>query len=410
LKEWEKIGYQIKSHNSDIECASLLSNGLRQEQLSIVPVDDTAEQLFGKPIPRILPLLEYALQTDHDYFILTNSDIFPAHRKVISESLAKSFQSAAFTRTECLDLALCEFQSQTYYRGGLDLFWFTKPGLYNLLKKLRLSSVANRMTFGVPGWDYFLGHILSVDMNSPIIDGSIFIHQSHKTTYGRIDEFKHYAVEMLDSGQYVAEEPIPLADEFSILIRHKCENSANTARFLKLVYYKQPEVRVSKEWESRNNMQVILKQFSKQLDNIQVKSTFSNIELEIFIIKQNEGGGWPAAMSLANSQSNQQSYRFYRLQLLLLSLLFIYENKIRSLTLKYPQGNLHAIALKQIVQNEGGTSRERYIFDLFASELIDYGIVNPNLMKYLFTCTNNSGEKALFFSIISSCKQGLHNA
>jgi len=408
--EWKKIGYEIKSHNSDVECELLFKHGVQKETLNRIRIEDTAEQLFGKPIPRILPLLESALASPHDNFILTNSDIFPAHRKVISESLARSFQSAAFTRTECLDLALCDFHSQYYYRGGLDLFWFTKTALMNLLEKLRQSPVAERMTFGVPGWDFYLCHILSNNLNTPIIDGSIFIHQSHRTAYSRIDEFEHYAADMINSGQYAAQEPTALAHKLSTFIRHQCSENSKIADFLKHAFYKQPDVRVYSNPEAHDKNRAVLKQFAEQLDGAQVNSTFSDTELEIFTNKQDEGGGWPAAISLANSKNGRHTYKFYRLQLLLLALLCMCQTKTRSLNLKYPEGNLHVIALKQIVQSESGLVKERNIFDLFASEIVDHGIVNQNLMKYLFTSAHTAEEIALFFCIISICKQGLRHA
>jgi len=410
LNEWVMLGYEIRSHNSDVESDILIDHGLQTEHLNRISIGETAEHFFGKPIPRILPTLERALQSEHNHFILTNSDIFPAHRKVISESLAKSFQTVAFTRTECLDPSLCRFPSQSFYQGGLDLFWFTKQGLHELLEILRQFPVAERMTFGIPGWDFFMGHFLCTKMNSPLVNGSIFIHKSHKITYGNIEEFEHYAPDMINSGQYASRQPIPLALEFATFIREDSQKNEHIARLLKLAFYKQASALPALNSENCNANDSVLKKFHVRLQGSQVEEVFTEPELEVFTGMQIDGAGWAITISLIGNHNFRKSHLLYRLQLLLLSLLCTQQQGSKTLTLKYPHGSMHMPALNQIVQNEYGPNRETCIFDLFASELIDHGIVNLNLMKYLFTAATNADEKALFIIVISICKQGLQHA
>ena len=171
FNEWAKIGYDIRSFNSGEECNQLINAGVSTSQIQKISKEQTATHLFNKQAPRILPILEYALRTDHDFFILTNSDIFPAHNNVVSSHLVSFSESIAFTRAECPDLSLDTFMPKKFYRGGLDVFWFTKLRLQCVFKMLENAPVSQRMTFGVPGWDFFLGHIICKELDSPIMDG-----------------------------------------------------------------------------------------------------------------------------------------------------------------------------------------------------------------------------------------------
>ena len=410
---WKDIGYEITSQNSDAEYELLVKHGLQDKLLSRIPIGDTAEHLFGKPVPRILPLLERAQQSDHDYYILTNSDIFPAHRKVISGFLGKSFKSVAFTRTESFDLDLSRFNRQLHYRGGLDLFWFTKSGLQEALYKLNSTLVAERMTFGVPGWDYFLGHLLCRQLGAPLIDGTVFLHRSHKITYGDIDELGYYAGEMNKSGLYVSQDPTLLAQEFSNFIEQQCENGRFFSRLLKLMFYRQPETHKTPDYidpSMSNDHQEVIEKFFHYLSDSNSTCAFSDAEIEVFVKRQCNDKDWATAINLLCHRDSRFSNRMRHVQLFLLSLLCTDYINQKTLTLIYPEGSMHAAALRQIITTEPVQNQGLSIFNLFAAELITYGIVNLNLMKYLYTVMVHPGERALFAIIISIAKRGLRNA
>ena len=66
----------------------------------------------------------------------------------------------------------------------------------NAWKLLEKDEIAERMAFGVPGWDYYLAATLSRrEVGGAIMDGPFFWHQSHKTTYGNVDQFASYLPE-----------------------------------------------------------------------------------------------------------------------------------------------------------------------------------------------------------------------
>lgn len=424
--EWAKVGYLVHSYNSEEECVELGKNELNTDQLKRISVADTAQNLFGKPIPRILPILEGALQTDYDHFILTNSDIFPAHRKVISDFLAKSFESVAFTRTECFSPTLNRFNSRVYYRGGLDLFWFSKSGLHQIVKRLRESMVADRMTFGVPGWDFYLGHVLCRELGCPITDGTVFLHRSHKISYGDIDEFGYYSQEMNRTGIYSSEDSTSLAEEFSNFIEQQCLENERISRLLKLTFYKRPKpfsILDDNTARTQNGNQEILEQYAQYLSSINVPCAFTEEELEVFTTRQRGDKEWATAISLLRHPDKRYSDWTRKLQLLLISMLCTRHEKLKTLTFTYPVGNKHSAALKQKITNHTDQDQQFSIFEMFASEMIDYamvnenqiemidhGILNKNLMKYIFTVLSQPDDKALFTIIVSICKQGLKHA
>lgn len=243
FNKWQEIGYDIRSYNSRQEHELLLNSGIDVKRLQQIEEDQTALQLFDKQVPRILPVLESALRTDYDFYILTNSDIYPAHGSVVSSHFADFSESIAFTRGECPDLSINSFTPQEYYRGGLDVFWFTRQRLQSVLVMLEQAPVSERMAFGVPGWDFFLAHLICKDLDSPIIDGSIFLHQSHKNTYSNFDEFEFYSSEMKKSGHYSSEDFVALAHEFHLFIEQQCIANEKLAKTLEQTFYREPVMR-----------------------------------------------------------------------------------------------------------------------------------------------------------------------
>ena len=53
---WKALGYDIISFNSESERNILLANGFEAAELCLIELSETAVGLFGKPIPRILPV------------------------------------------------------------------------------------------------------------------------------------------------------------------------------------------------------------------------------------------------------------------------------------------------------------------------------------------------------------------
>lgn len=405
FKRWKELGYDIFSYNCKVENLALRST--REEYSDcyrVINDEATGIELFSRPVPRILPLLKQTLISRYEHIILVNSDIYPAHRKPISKFLAESFRTVAFTRVECPGYTVCSAAQQQFYRGGLDTFWFTRSGLQQLLGLISNHPEAERMAFGIPGWDYFLGHYIANSENCAIIDGSLFIHRSHATSYGEISEFSAYAGILASSGSYLASEPTALAHEFQTQIRRQCEDNTGYSKLLKLVFYQQPKVLE----ENRNQAFIsgVLDQVDMLLGGVSVNHALNSVERDMFVGNIAQGNGWPGSGVLASLSGRSRNSQKL-LQLLLMALQVQLALKPNFLTTSYPPGNLHHVALDQILKSGDTSNQDENIFHLFAAEMINHGIVNTNLLKFFYSAFTYSDDRLILDLLIRICKKGI---
>ncbi|WP_406827624.1 hypothetical protein [Microbulbifer sp. ARAS458-1] len=375
---WKLLGYEILTFNSEGEASLLLDSGFAQENVVIIDEEETASPLFDKRIPRIMPVLRRAIDLNFSNYFLVNSDIYASHRKPVSSLLSSFGESVALTRNECVNLAYHKYSDSSPYRGGLDVFYFTKSGLRETFDKLSSSPVSERMTFGVPGWDYFLGHTILM-RGGLIMDGEVFLHQSHQTSYGAIDEFKYYSEQMLSSGLYREKEVASLAGEFAQKITTECERNFISSRLLKRMYYQGSLVTDLNVADDR--LTSVIHSLTEILGSHGV--SFSPTDaFRGFLCGQLQGVNWAAASAFRENEMRtlpviQGGF------ILLLSLVLINRELGRlRISTRYPDGSLHGVELQQIMTNTAGTDRLRHLLDLFASELIEHSIFNKELFKY----------------------------
>jgi hypothetical protein len=399
---WKKLGYTIKKFNSSYEKSILLNEGFNEDDIVEIHSNETAKGLFDKGIPRILPLLNRAMNLDYHAYVLTNADIFPTHRKPLSTFLTSLSHSIALTRNECVYLANNKYTDSSPYRGGLDTFFFTREGLTNIFQKLLEEEVSERMTFGIPGWDYYLGNLI-LESGGLIMDGEVVLHQSHQTTYGKIDEFQFYADIMIKSGQFMQTEINAIASEFASKIEHECENNRKYSTLLKRMFYSAPVVENTEIYSA--DVTIVIKEIEKitQLHELDFSVTKA---LRGFIKSQLEGISWVA--SEAFRKNEMRGIPIIQSSFLLLSIQLIIKKITNQLNIsyQYPAGNMHGIALKQIIDNTQGTERMHYLIGLFSSELAEHNIFNKQLYKY-FVLSGNSQRKLSSCALISTiCNKG----
>ncbi len=375
---WKALGYDITSFNSEKERNILLEQEFDAEDLCLIELSETAADLFGKQIPRILPLLNRACNLSYDYYILTNSDIFPAHRKPISSFLASLNNSIALTRNECVYLPNHKYTDSSPYRGGLDIFFFTRLGLINIFNRLITENVAERLTFGIPGWDYFLGHMI-IQSGGLIMDGEVLLHESHQTSYGKIDEFQFFAAVMVKSGAYETREVNELAAEFASNISLQCEANERSSTLLKRLYYCPPAL--VKNALYAGDVTAILNEVKKIAlqSDIDIKITET---LRGFVKSQLNGISWAAAESFRKNE--MQGVPMIQASFILLLIQLVVKKSLNKLDVSsvYPPGNMHGVALRQIMQNTHGAERMHYLVRLFCAELAEHNIFNKELYKY----------------------------
>ncbi len=405
FEKWKEIGYIPYSYNVDAEKEMLLSAGLDHSDIINVKDEDTSIELNGKKIPRILPLLKDALNRGHSYYLLTNSDIYPAHNNVASNAFSSIAASFIFTRKECFNIYSDKFHHDNYYRGGLDVFWFSREELLSVVNKLSCYEASERMTFGVPGWDFFLAHILCTYFNTPILDGGIFLHPTHETTYSSISEFECFAQEMQKSKKYENRDHISLAAEFANLIEDKCENSKEYSNLIKVMLYKNDHSECVNSVFENCRVKDVAGKYSYHLDSLQIKSMLCLDTIVSIIDADFNSNKWHSLNFLIDKYNTNNCYKIKYLQIMLLELLRKVRDDNNKLTTIYPKGNKHNLSMRNISAIKSADEKERNVFNLVASELLDYGIINKNLLKYLGSCLKNRDEQKLFHRIVLILKK-----
>lgn len=402
FNSWKELGYNIKTFNSSTEKAMLLNAGFEENDIVQIEVNETAKGLFNKEIPRLLPVLNRAVNLHYDAYLLTNADIFPAHRKIISPLLATLSDCIALTRNECVYLGNNKYTDNAPYRGGLDTFFFTYSGLHKIFNTLIKEEVSERMTFGIPGWDYYLGHVI-LQNDGLIMDGEVLLHQSHQTTYGKIDEFQFYADIMLKSGEYLQNEVNAIASEFAQKIDSECEVNQKKSTLLKRMYYASPSMKTDELYT--NEISGVCLELDKTLNSNQLKYKVTK-ELRGFIKSQLEGVSWVAAEAFRKNEMRgmpiiESSFILLSIQLIIKKI----TNQF-NVTSIYPEGNMHSVALKQIIQNTQGMERLHYLIGLFSSELAEHNIFNKQIFKYFILASDSNRKLASCKTISSICIQG----
>jgi hypothetical protein len=399
---WKKLGYSIKTFNSSYEKSILLNEGFNEDDIVEIHSNETAKGFFNKGIPRILPLLNRAMNLDYDAYVLTNADIFPSHRKVVSPFLASLNSSIALTRNECVSIANNKPGDSFPYRGGLDTFFFTREGLTNIFQQLLKKDVSERMTFGIPGWDYYLGHII-LESGGMFMDGEVLLHQSHQTTYSQVDEFNFYA-EVMYASEFISQSDTgALVSFFANKIDVECAANQKISTLFKRMFYARPTIPEIALYS--DDIDEVLTEIKKEIEfnDFDLKVT---IGLRAFIQDQLESISCFNAEEFRKSLMNhvsiiESSFILLSIQLIIKKM----KNKL-NLSVQYPKGSLHGAALRQIIENTQGAERLKYLINLFTSELVEHNIFNHQLYKYLVLSAYSQRQLASCKLISSICSKG----
>lgn len=393
FQQWRRVGYDIVTLNGAREREMLLRAGLQAEDIIELPARDTAVELIGKDIPRILPSLERALSLDADFVFLANSDIYPAQREPLSNHLSLFSDCAAFTRNDCLRVPGHRYTDSNPYRGGLDVFFFTREKLSDTLDSLRAVPVAQRMTFGIPGWDFFLGHELASKQGGTFADGLTLLHQFHKASYSSIREFDAFAAEMIASGRYESDNPTSLATEFKSLIDRKCGESAAHAERLNRFYYRSPNMPGKTVYPRR--LKAVESEYARLLSDYGISSPIDHGLIEDFLLAQAAGVDWSAAEAFVDSYHSRAPRFTAMLAVILLLLLF--KRSVGRITTRctYPRKNLHADTLRELRKSASGNQLTESVVGLFGEELTEHSVFNKNMFKHIVLKADNRDKLQL---------------
>ncbi|UOM34193.1 hypothetical protein [Acuticoccus sp. I52.16.1] len=238
---WAGLGLTVRTANVAAEAERLIAAGIARETILEVAEADSGRALFGKPTPRIAPLLAHLADAlpERD-ILLTNSDIFPATRSAdVTDIYLSQAPLAALVREETATYEASAFAARAPYRGGLDTFLIGAARLPAVNAALAQTPGAERMCFGIPGWDYLVGALM-LSLGGIIMDAGVLLHESHETTYANVDEFLAYVPAMQALGAAKGPSAAEAAFQFFQRIDHECRMTGAASRLARLKYYRQP--------------------------------------------------------------------------------------------------------------------------------------------------------------------------
>jgi hypothetical protein len=370
FKTWKEMGYNIKSINVKAEAEKLFECGMDNSDIILINDENTNYNIFSKKIPKIRVCFD--LFNDNKYnnnqFLIVNSDIYPAFIGKIEKYFKNISSGIGFTRKEVENLYdLSSKEIYKHYRGGVDVFYFDNTGLDQIRTQLEKNLIYERMTFGIPGWDFYLSYLMR-NLNMKIMDSEVFLHQSHTATYTEIAEFKNYSILFKDKKYFPNDNFVLVAEKFAAEINNECFINQNISKTIKVMFLKQ--------------------------------KLFANVKKEVFfedLLKEHnincEKMTWA---NLKNIYSKEPRFNT-TFKLTILNLLL--ETSQFSRNEKYPEGNLHNKALRIIYEDKNDETRFNSLYFLFCDELFDYGILNKRTLALMGTTLLKQNDLILFQKI-----------
>lgn len=383
LKSFTSTGHRVISFNHSSEARLI-----RKEEIEIeiceLDEGEVGSKLYGKPLGNIYSVLKkmYAYSA-HSHYALVNSDILYAGRKNCMPEILRGLDAAAITRT---DISIHEINSSSSgmpYRGGLDIFAFTRQGLAQALATLEeYPQICEAMAFGIPGWDYMMGALVITKINGKIFDGlDLFKHLVHPQSYSELSSFSLVADFLKSASMVNTSNPSHAAAEFNQRINHECQHESSRSTILSLIYSKRAQAAPLTDHSSSANYLTIDEDICIAISQLYSKEKAILIRRKL---KQVMKDGIDDFLSLKNTFLFGDSSLLKAQQVLLCaSCVFKLLPSLGSLSTQYPEGNSHKACLELIDKNEISEEKYYYLTDLFYTELIQYRIFNANLFCYL---------------------------
>lgn len=403
LAAWRSAGFDVVSFNSAEEAEALEAGGIESSAIERLDAGEDASTVAGKPVPRIMPVLRrLAARAEGCPVMLANGDIYPAVRSArISEFWSRCGPALALTRQECVSLAPAAVERADAYRGGLDAFHFSPRYLDTVIEGLSEFPVAERMAFGIPGWDYLLGGFIHFRMpGGRIMDGGLLCHLVHRQSYASLNELDGYRSALEELGLSCGESTSETAERFSRLIRESCDRWTTESRLARALFCAWPPTPGYSE-------------HAKQAANIaysELKHRWvrlsDGLELSalVALLERLEAESTPV-FSMATSVLVQSPSKLMRFTQTLYAIVFMFRVKRETIKAtfseQYPAGNQHVAALDNIIKQhpEADPERRLQIALLFGAELVDYSVFNRRIYNYLALCCRNPTERELLAEI-----------
>lgn len=389
FESWKKAGYLIRSYNAESEAIKLYEFGFAHSDIFVIPDEETTFAENGKYLPKVSPIITRIAEEAED-IILTNADIFALHSLNLQRVFASLANAIAFTRREVLSLDCTDIRDNEFYRGGLDLFYMSSSSVSKLAKDLVNLPSSKRMAFGVPGWDYLLGAYIFRKLKGKICDGPIVAHTFHKNTYSALEDFSIYAIDIAKMMHWETTDPYEVANQFALEIERNCLRNIVERTRLQMFYNSNGSKSQLSQQESAN---INLADIDGLLDFADVN------KLKVVLQKVIATKDWALANQFAANCFVRTS-AFTAKAFCLWNYLNSDFNKTADWNTDYPQGNLHGKAIENTLSLKDD-DKNNAIFDVFSTELVNFGIFNKRLFDYLVWNCENEVQIKIFENIKS---------
>lgn len=395
LKQWKALGFEVYTLNHGAEMKALNDAGIGDSDIIQLGVEETGQDLFGKPMPRIRAVLNRAYARFDRDILIVNSDLYPAASdSSFIDIWRQSGDALALTRQEVLSIDSPVRRIWQPYRGGLDAFLLSYANLGKLRDELSLFPVSNRMCFGIVGWDYLMGALLKTRLGGTFLDSQVLLHEMHRPTYSNVDEFKHYLAAMQALGVGLYQDHTAAATEFSQQIDASCQKNLTVGgqTALQALLYKDPT-------PQENDPELgYLKELEKRAPQLVHAFGYSYVASATKALASRKVAFSELIIKFPDAEKKRS---FSHIFLLFTLLLPVRNNEGFLITQSYPKGNKHAEAIQVIRQNTANDPdlRRLELAKLFCIELIDYGIFNPRLFNVLALSCENDAERTLLSEI-----------
>ena len=395
FQRWNELGFKVVTCNARSEIEPLLSLGV--DPASIVELDDsdTGLSVHGKPVPKILSVIEKVdALSDHD-ILLVNSDLFPeAEDGTFVEAWKDANTPLALVRVDQLSLGAYVSGMSSPYTNGLDAFLLPRGQVRKLITDLRSFNVSERMCFGIVGWDFLLGALI-LRNGGMIRHGDLLVHQHHDTTYTEISEFDYYNEAMNALGYGVPDDYLRTAEIFASNIKELCILSRQTY----------PSRRMPQNAEISDLLQLHQTLF-RELEALvpEFVAVFGRSNIIGLLKTVSDRSDLPLA-DIFGAMRQLEPMALFSLYFIV----FLARNRLDTrsrgaCSSEYPPGNAHAAMVSHIRRkfSHDPALLRNAVAELFLIELMDYNIFNARLFNYLVLCAENGCERNLLRLVLES--------
>jgi len=387
FERWRALGVEALSFNHAAERERLIDAGLPAEALVEIGDEDTMLPFGGRPMPRIVPLLERLLASQAEVALVVNSDLFPAVSRDPLPLMAAQAAASGYVRSDCSAVDEPAGTPKAPYHGGLDAFCFRAEGLADLVARLRQEPAAERMAFGVPGWDLYVGHeVLAI--GGRLMEARFLLHPRHAAGYSSIDPFAEQAAAMLASGRYAANDHVELAAEFVARIRAQCSRHLADSRMMQsaLADPVPPAAAQPGPGAADGGLQALPGSLV-QAQRARPDWRTLHLSHEYLAARGTRLGVFLVALRAALALMHEQGRTGW--------------------TTHYPKGSAHAEQLQSFLGEADPVVRGERILDLLAIDLYEHAVLNLNLLKYLRVHCRHEQEERLFAALMDDLRGAL---